>query len=90
MLLDEPTEGIQPSIIEEIAETLKTLNQKLRLSLIVVEQNLEFLTSLSGTMLQMQKGRIAGEVAPEALLSETTARPATPSSGPQLRLAVSS
>ena len=62
MLLDEPTEGIQPSIIEEIAETLKTLNKKRRLSLIIVEQNLEFLTSLATTMLRMHKGRIVDNI----------------------------
>ena len=62
MLLDEPTEGIQPSIIEEIAETLRTLNKKRRLTLIVVEQNFEFLKSLSTTMLRMHKGRIVDDV----------------------------
>ena len=62
VLLDEPTEGIQPSIIEEIAETLKTLNKKQRLSLVVVEQNLEFLTSLSTTILRMHKGKVVDNV----------------------------
>ncbi|MQB40325.1 ATP-binding cassette domain-containing protein [Rhizobium sp. ICMP 5592] len=69
ILLDEPTEGIQPSIIEEIIETLIALKGRWRLSLIVVEQNLEFITSLSDRILHIQKGRITGEVDRDAILS---------------------
>ncbi len=56
ILLDEPTEGIQPSIIEEIIETLLALKKRWNMSLIVVEQNLEFITSLSDRVLNIQKG----------------------------------
>ncbi|MEO3416121.1 ABC transporter ATP-binding protein [Roseovarius sp. CAU 1744] len=66
MLLDEPTEGIQPSILEEIVETLLVLQSR-GLSLILVEQNLEFIAALSGRVLTIQKGAIAGEVSPEDL-----------------------
>ncbi|HEX8049520.1 ABC transporter ATP-binding protein [Rhizobium sp.] len=69
ILLDEPTEGIQPSIIEEIIETLIALKSRWKLSLIVVEQNLEFITSLSDRILHIQKGRITGEVDRDAILS---------------------
>ncbi|TPW31565.1 ATP-binding cassette domain-containing protein [Martelella alba] len=62
ILLDEPTEGIQPSIIEEIIETLLALKDRWGLSLIVVEQNLEFITALSDRVLNIQKGRITGEL----------------------------
>jgi branched-chain amino acid transport system ATP-binding protein len=62
ILLDEPTEGIQPSIIEEIIETLLALKQRWTLSMIIVEQNLDFITSLSDRVLRIQKGRITGEV----------------------------
>lgn len=62
MLLDEPTEGIQPSIIEEMVETLLALKARWKLSLIVVEQNLEFITSLSERILHIQKGRMKGEL----------------------------
>jgi branched-chain amino acid transport system ATP-binding protein/urea transport system ATP-binding protein len=58
VLLDEPTEGIQPSIIEEIIETMLALKREWRLSLIVVEQNLDFITALSDRTLSIQKGRI--------------------------------
>ncbi|MFT4181672.1 MAG: ATP-binding cassette domain-containing protein [Rhizobium sp.] len=69
ILLDEPTEGIQPSIIDEIVETLIALKSRWKLSLIVVEQNLEFITSLSDRILHIQKGRITGEVDREAILA---------------------
>ena len=69
ILLDEPTEGIQPYIIEEIIETLLALKTRWKLSLIVVEQNLEFITSLSDRILHIQKGRITEELDRESLLA---------------------
>ncbi|MBO0902895.1 ABC transporter ATP-binding protein [Jiella sonneratiae] len=69
ILLDEPTEGIQPSIIEEMIETLQTLRRRWALSMIIVEQNLDFITQLSDRVLSIQKGRITGEVDRERLLS---------------------
>ena len=69
ILLDEPTEGIQPSIIEEMIETLKALRQRWSLSMIIVEQNLDFITQLSDRVLSIQKGRITGEVDRERLLA---------------------
>lgn len=66
MLLDEPTEGIQPSILEEIVDTLKGLRAR-GLSLVLVEQNLEFIAALSGRVLTIQKGAITGELAPKDL-----------------------
>ena len=63
ILLDEPTEGIQPSIIDEIIETLKTLNRREGLAIVLVEQSLDFITALSDRVLLIQKGVIVGEVA---------------------------
>ncbi len=66
MLLDEPTEGIQPSILDEIVETLLVLRTR-GLSLILVEQNLDFIAALSSRILTIQKGAIAGEMSPQDL-----------------------
>ncbi len=63
ILLDEPTEGIQPSIIDEIIEKLKELNRREGLSIVLVEQSLDFITALSDRVLLIQKGKIMGEVA---------------------------
>ena len=47
ILLDEPTEGIQPSIIDEIIELLQQLNKRTGISIVLVEQSLDFITALS-------------------------------------------
>ena len=66
VLLDEPTEGIQPSIRDEIVETLLTLRRELGLSILLVEQNLKFMTDLADRVLHMEKGRLAFAAQPEA------------------------
>jgi urea ABC transporter ATP-binding protein UrtE len=72
MLLDEPTEGIQPSIVEAIAELLARLRTERRLALIIVEQRLEFVAELAERVLVMQKGRIVKEM-PAAALADRSA-----------------
>ncbi|TPM27780.1 ATP-binding cassette domain-containing protein [Mesorhizobium sp. B2-2-2] len=62
ILLDEPTEGIQPSIREEMVETLKHIRSQTTISIILVEQNIEFLKSLSDRIVVLQKGTIVSEV----------------------------
>jgi branched-chain amino acid transport system ATP-binding protein len=67
ILLDEPTEGIQPSIIDEIIETLRALRGSRHLTVVLVEQNLKFISALSQRVLIIQKGTITREVTPEAI-----------------------
>ena len=62
ILLDEPTEGIQPSIIDEIIELLQQLNKRTGISIVLVEQSLDFITALSDRVMLIQKGSIIGEV----------------------------
>jgi branched-chain amino acid transport system ATP-binding protein len=64
VLLDEPTEGIQPSIIDEIVEILQRLRDNSGLTMILVEQNLDFIAALSKRILIIQKGTITREVQP--------------------------
>ncbi len=64
MLLDEPTEGIQPSIIEEMVETLQAVRARRGLTIVLVEQNLGFIAALSDRILILQKGRVTREVPP--------------------------
>jgi ABC-type branched-subunit amino acid transport system ATPase component len=66
LLLDEPTEGIQPSIIEHIAEALARLAAANSLTIVLVEQHLEFVAQLSRRIFVIQKGTIIKELsAPE-------------------------
>jgi branched-chain amino acid transport system ATP-binding protein len=67
ILLDEPTEGIQPSIIDEIVETLLSLRSKGGLTMILVEQNLDFIAALSQRVLIIQKGAIVHSAKPDEL-----------------------
>ncbi|WP_071974000.1 amidase [Sulfitobacter alexandrii] len=71
LLLDEPTEGIQPSIIEEMAETLLSLRDKRGLSILLVEQNFDFISDLSDRVLVLERGRITGTLS-RADLSDRT------------------
>ncbi len=70
LLLDEPTEGIQPSIIEEIAETLLQLRRARGLSILLVEQNFDFIADLSDRVLVLERGRISGELTAADLLDK--------------------
>jgi branched-chain amino acid transport system ATP-binding protein len=65
VFLDEPTEGIQPSIIDEIVERLQALRIRYSLTIVLVEQNLDFIRALSHRVLIMHKGRITREVTAE-------------------------
>ncbi len=58
MLLDEPTEGIQPSIVQEIEDTLKRINREKGITLIVVEQKVDFAKQLAQKFFIMEKGSV--------------------------------
>ncbi len=61
LLLDEPTEGIQPSIVQEIAVVLQRIKQERTRSILLVEQYLEFARSICDHFYVMEKGMVALE-----------------------------
>lgn len=61
MLLDEPTEGIQPSIVQEIDETLRRINREKGITLLVVEQKIDFAKQLAQKFFIMEKGSIVAQ-----------------------------
>ena len=65
LLLDEPTEGIQPSIIQEIEEVIARIKTEGRVTILLVEQYLEFAWRLADAFYMMEKGLIVahGEIA---------------------------
>ena len=67
LILDEPTEGIQPNIIQEIGEIIRHLNQARRLTVLLVEQKLKFARKVAEAFCIMDKGRIQARGAMEAL-----------------------
>jgi amidase len=62
LLLDEPSEGIQPSIVQEIGELLASLRDKQRLSMLIVEQNLELVLDVASRIVLVERGRITREL----------------------------
>jgi urea ABC transporter ATP-binding protein UrtE len=71
LLLDEPTEGIQPSIIDEIVDKLKELRARLGLTIVLVEQNIDFIRQLSDRVLLIHKGVITRALQPDELTDES-------------------
>ena len=58
LILDEPTEGIQPNIAEQIQETIRTLNKDMGLTVFLIEQHVEFARSVADNFIIMDKGNI--------------------------------
>lgn len=67
ILLDEPSEGIQPNIVQDIATNIRTLNKTLGLTVLFVEQNVDMITSMAQRAYVMDKGRIVAELSHEEL-----------------------
>lgn len=70
LLLDEPTEGVQPSIIDEMAGILKRINKDKGIAILVAEQNLDFCLSISQRAYVMEKGAIRMETDRDSLLAD--------------------
>jgi ABC-type branched-subunit amino acid transport system ATPase component len=62
ILLDEPTEGVQPSIIHEISEVLQELRVKQNLTIVLVEQNLDFIVHLASRIYTISRGVLDTEI----------------------------
>jgi urea ABC transporter ATP-binding protein UrtE len=70
LLLDEPSEGIQPSIVDQIGETIRAISVGRGISVVLVEQNLDFAAALAGKAYLMEKGRVARELTPDEVLQD--------------------
>lgn len=70
LLLDEPSEGIQPSILDEIAAVLERARAERRIALVLVEQNLDFAARLAGTAHVMVKGEFVATVGTAELAAD--------------------
>jgi urea transport system ATP-binding protein len=58
LILDEPTEGIQPSIIKEIGTVIRTLVEKQKLAILLIEQYYDFAESLADSYAVMSRGQV--------------------------------
>jgi urea transport system ATP-binding protein len=59
LLLDEPTEGLQPSVVEEIQQIIKRIMRERKLSVLLIEQRLEFVRDITQRFAILDTGRIA-------------------------------
>ena len=73
LILDEPTEGIQPNIIDQIGETLLKIKAEGKISILLVEQYLDFCLSVADTFYIMDRGAIVAD-GPIAGLNDSIVR----------------
>jgi urea ABC transporter ATP-binding protein UrtE len=59
ILLDEPTEGLQPSLVQRLEELLPTIRERFAVSYLLVEQNIDFAFSVTDRGYVLERGRIA-------------------------------
>lgn len=70
LLLDEPTEGIQPNIVAEIANILNRIREDMSITIVIVEQNLKFALKIAEKFIVIQKGEIVAKGKTDELTQE--------------------
>jgi len=70
LILDEPTEGIQPNIVHDIGEVIRRLNREIKLTVLLVEQKLPFARRVATDLRMLDKGRLVMSGKIEALTDE--------------------
>lgn len=68
LLLDEPSDGVQPSIIQEIGEFIQDLNREKGLTVLIVEQNIDLMQTVAQRAYALDKGRVVAAVPHEDLM----------------------
>ena len=74
ILLDEPTEGIQPSIAQEIAQVLKRLVKEKGISILLVEQKIDFASQVTDYYYFMDRGKMVMEGSKETMDHSTVSQ----------------
>jgi len=74
LLMDEPSEGIQPNVAQDIARIMLRLGQDMGLSIVLVEQNVDMICSVAERVYVMEKGRIVAKFEPEGRLEPDVLR----------------
>ena len=74
LLLDEPSEGIQPSIVQMICEVLKSVRDQLGVTILFVEQNLDTIMEISERCYVADKGAIVAEIGRQELHTSEAVR----------------
>lgn len=74
ILLDEPSEGIQPNIVQDIARIMVELNRKTGITVVFVEQNIDMIRAMASRCYVMDKGRIVAALSRDDLSDRNTIR----------------
>jgi urea transport system ATP-binding protein len=74
LLLDEPTEGVQPNIIQQIGEALHKFVGELGMTVVLVEQYLDFVREFGQQFYIMNRGRVVAEGATSDLTAEVVSK----------------
>ncbi len=74
LMLDEPTEGIQPSIIDEIEDAIRRIKEELGIAVLLVEQYLDFAERLADAYVVMEKGAVVAAGVTRDLAADTVKR----------------
>ena len=72
LLLDEPSEGVQPSIVDQISTDMRTINEEFGTTILFVEQNLGVIRDLADRCYAMERGEIVDELGTTSLADEDT------------------
>ena len=67
LVLDEPSEGIQPNIVYKIGELIRNLNSEIGLTVLLIEQNIRLIFETAKRCLVVEKGEIVETLKSEAL-----------------------
>ena len=74
ILLDEPSEGIQPNIVQQIARIIRRLRDEQGLTVIIVEQNLLLIQAVADRSIVMDKGAVVAQLTRESISDPEVAK----------------
>ena len=72
ILLDEPSEGVQPNVVTQIGEIISKFSREMNITILLVEQHLKLIQSISQRAYALDKGVIVGNLTREELLDNDT------------------
>lgn len=70
LLVDEPTEGIQPTVVDHIADELLRIKEEYQVTVLLTEQNLDFAVRVSDRAAIIERGKIVRSIKPDDLIRD--------------------
>lgn len=72
ILLDEPSEGVQPNVVNQMGDIILQINKELNITILLVEQHLKLIQRISQRAYALDKGMIVGSLSRDELLDNET------------------